>query len=113
MTWARVRRLPNPHRGQRSIERGYASDQQEPVSTHQLFLRAAWPRALGIPLELGGFAFVSLLDGSALTQLSATYHVSDGWTVALYGSANVGGRRTEHDSFPQLLGAIVELTLFL
>jgi hypothetical protein len=92
--------------------RGYANDQQEPVSTHQLFLRAAWPRALGLPLELGGFAFVSLLDGSALTQLSATYHLSDGWTVALYGSANVGGRRTEHGSFPQRLGAIVELTWF-
>ena len=93
--------------------RGYANDQQEPVSRHQLFLRAAWPKALGVPLELGGFAFVSLLDGSALTQLSATYHLSDGWTVALYGSANVGGRRTEHGSFPQRLGAILELTWFL
>lgn len=93
--------------------RGYASDQQEPVSMHELFLRAAWPRALGLPLELGGFAFVSLLDGSALTQLSATYHLSDGWTVALYGSANIGGRRTEHGSVPQRLGGIVELTWFL
>jgi len=93
--------------------RGYANDQQEPVSTHQLFLRAAWPKALGLPLELGAFAFVSLLDGSALTQLSANYHLSDGWTIAFYGSANVGGRRTEHGSFPQRLGAIVELTWFL
>jgi hypothetical protein len=82
--------------------RGYASDQQEPVSTHQLFLRAAWPRALGIPLELGGFAFVSLLDGSALTQPSATYHVSDGWTVALYGS---GERRRAADRARQLPAA--------
>jgi hypothetical protein len=92
--------------------RGYAADQQEPVSTQQLFLRASWPRALGLPLELGGFAFVSLLDGSALTQLSATYHLSDSWTAALYGSANVGDERTEHGSLPQRLSAIVELTWF-
>jgi hypothetical protein len=93
--------------------RGYANDQQEPVSTHELFLRAVWPKALGLPLELSAFAFVSLFDGSALTQLSANYHLSDGWTLALYGSANAGGGRTEHGSFPQRLGAIVELTRFL
>ncbi|HEY2513407.1 MAG TPA: hypothetical protein VGI39_21205 [Polyangiaceae bacterium] len=92
--------------------RGYANDQQEPVSQHQIFFRASWPRALVPDLELSTFAFVSLLDGSVLSQLSAGYYVSDAWTASAYVSANFGGARTERGSAPQAGNAIVQVTRY-
>jgi hypothetical protein len=95
------------------LVRGYANDQQEPVSQHQMFVRASWPRALVPDLELDAFAFVSLLDGSVLGQLSASYYLSDTWTAAAYLSGNFGGGRTERGSFPQVGNAILQLTRYL
>ena len=92
--------------------RGYASDQQEPLSRHQLFVRASWPRALGPDLELSAFAFISLLDGSALSQLSASYYVSDAWTASGYASANLGSHRSERGSVPQTGNLTLELTRY-
>lgn len=92
--------------------RGYANDQQEPVSKHQLFIRADWPRAFTPDLEFAAFAFVSLLDGSVLSQLSASYYLSDAWTASAYVSGNFGDRRSEHGSLPQRANAIVQLTRY-
>jgi opacity protein-like surface antigen len=93
--------------------RGYASDQQEPVTQQQSFVRVSWPRAFVPDLELTGFAFVSLLDASVLTQLSVNYYVSDAWTASVYVSANVGDSRSERGSSPQRGNAIVQLTRYL
>lgn len=93
--------------------RGYANDQQEPISQHQLFVRASWPRAFVTELELTGFAFVSLLDASVLSQLSANYYLSDAWTASAYVSANFGEGRSERGSFPQRGNAILQITRYL
>jgi hypothetical protein len=104
---------PAPLTGELWFVRGYASDQQEPVSQHQMFVRASWPRALAPELELTAFAFVSLLDGSVLSQLSANYYLSGTWTVSAYVAANLGDGRTERGSFPQRGNAILQLTGYL
>ncbi len=93
--------------------RGYANDQQEPVTQHQAFVRASWPRAFTTELELSAFAFVSLLDGSVLSQVSANYYLSDAWTVSAYGSANLGQGRSERGSFPQRGNVIFQVTRYL
>jgi len=92
--------------------RRYASDQQEPVSRHQVFVRASWPRAVGPNLELSAFAFISLLDGSLLSQLSANYYVSSAWTAEVLASQNIGNSRTERGSFPQRSNLTLELTRY-
>lgn len=93
--------------------RGYATDQQEPTTMHQAFVRAAWPKAFVNELELTGFAFVDILDGSVLTQISARYYASSAWTLAAYGSANIGAVRTERGSFPQRFSAIFAIVYYL
>jgi hypothetical protein len=93
--------------------RGYANDQQEPVTQHEAFVRASWPRALVPELELSAFAFVDLLDASVLTQLSASYYISGAWTASAYGAANLGEGRSERGSLPQRLNAILQLTRYL
>jgi len=93
--------------------RGYANDQQEPVSQHQMFIRVDWPRAFTPHLELSGFAFVSLLDGSVLSQLSASYYLSDAWTASAFVSGNFGDGRTERGSFPERGNLILQLTRYL
>jgi hypothetical protein len=104
---------PAPLTGALWFVRGYASDQQEPVSQHQMFVRASWPRAFTPDLELGAFAFVSLLDGSVLTQLSANYYLSDAWTASAYLSGNFGDARSERGSIPQWGNVILQLTRYL
>ncbi len=93
--------------------RGYANDQQEPLSQHQMFVRASWPRAFTNDLELSAFAFVNLLDGSALSQLSASYYLSDAWTASAYRSADLGDARSERGSFPQRGNVILQVTRYL
>jgi len=93
--------------------RGYASDQLEPATRHQLFLRAAIPKALFDRLEVDGFSFLSLLDGSTLTQLTASYYLSDAWTAAFSASANLGSARSERGSFPQVFSGIFQLVRYL
>jgi len=92
--------------------RGYANDQLEPATRHQLFLRAAIPKAFD-RLELDGFSFVSLADGSTLTQVTASYYLSDAWTAAFSASANLGSARSERGSFPQVVSGILQLVRYL
>ena len=92
--------------------RGYATAQQEPVTRHAVFLRADWPDALVSHLELSGFAFVNLYDGSVLTQLAANYYVSRAWTVSAYVSASIGGAHSEYGSLPVASSAILQVARY-
>ena len=93
--------------------RGYANDQLEPVTRHQIFVRADWPKAFVDHLELTGFVFTSLADGSTLSQITASYYLSDAWTAALSLGANLGTARSERGSFPQATSGIAELVRYL
>ncbi len=92
--------------------RGYASDQQEPLTRQQVFLRADWVDAFTTDLELTAFAYVNLYDGSSLTQLAASYYLSNAWTIGGYLSANLGNKRSERGSFAQTGSAIVQLVRY-
>lgn len=92
--------------------RGFAAAEQQPLTRHQAFLRADWQDAFVVHLELTALAFVNLYDGSTLAQLSASYDVSDAWTVRAYVSANIGGARSERGSAPQAASAILQLVRY-
>jgi hypothetical protein len=92
--------------------RGFANAEQQPLTRHQAFLRADWPDAFVPHLELTALAFVNLYDGSKLTQLSASYDLSDAWTFRAYISANIGGSRSERGSVPQAGSAILQLVRY-
>jgi hypothetical protein len=81
--------------------RGYALDQQDPLTRHSVFLRADWVDALIRHLEVTGFVNTDLYDGSNLLQIGADYYVSNSWTVGLQASANVGSPRSDFGSLPQ------------
>ena len=93
--------------------RGYASDQLEPATMHQAFVRVAWPKAIVDHLELDGIAFVSLVDGSTLAQATASYYLSDAWTAALSASGNLGSARSERGSLPVMASAVLGLVRYL
>ena len=92
--------------------RGYANDQQEPVSQHQLFARFAWPRFLSPDFEVDGFAFVGLIDGSVLSQLSFSDYLSRDWTLAAFISANFGAPRSERGSVPEAATLTLQITRY-
>jgi hypothetical protein len=92
--------------------RGYASDQLEPASQHNAFVRVAWPNAALDNLEVDAFAFVNLRDASTLTQATAAYATSDRWTFALSLSAAIGISRSERGSLPQSSSAIIEIVCY-
>lgn len=92
--------------------RGYANDQQEPVSQHQLFARLAWPRFLSPDFEVDGVAFVGLIDGSVLSQLSFSDYLSKDWTLAAFISVNFGAPRSERGSFPQAATLTLQITRY-
>jgi hypothetical protein len=89
--------------------RGFANDQQQPWVRQHVFVRADWSDAFIAHLELSGFAFVNLYDGSTLTQLAASYYLSDAWTLGAYASASLGASRSEFGSSPQAAGFILQL----
>jgi hypothetical protein len=89
--------------------RAYANDQQQPWTRQQIFLRGDWTDAFVSDLELSGFAAVNLYDGSSLAQLSASYYLSDQWTIGAYLSANLGSLRSERGSFAQAGSATLQL----
>ncbi len=93
--------------------RGYASDQLEPASRHNAFVRVAWPNAGLDDLEVDAFAFVNLRDGSTLTQAAASYALSDRWSFTLSLSANLGTPQSERGSLPQVSSAIAALACYL
>ena len=92
--------------------RGYVSDQQMPITQHQLFVRADAMDAFVEHLELGGFSLIDLEDGSALAQLYANYNVSDNWTVGTYVSAYLGGARSEWGSYSRETSVIFQVARY-
>jgi hypothetical protein len=92
--------------------RSYALDQQEPISTHSVFLRADWADAIVPHLELTGFATVDLHDGSSFAQASATYDLSNSWRIGALAATNLGRRRTDQGSLPQAASVIFKLARY-
>ncbi len=92
--------------------RAYAGDRQQPITQHQIFLRADATDAFIDNLELGGFSETDLYDGSSLAQLYASYNVSDNWNVGAYVSANLGGAHSEWGSFSREDSAIFQVVRY-
>ncbi len=92
--------------------RAYASEQQEPVSEHALFLRADWVDAFIPKLELTAFVNIDLFDGSSFAQLESDYYLSNAWTVGALMAANPGTRRSEYGSLPAAASVLVKLARY-
>lgn len=93
--------------------RRYAKDQQEPLTSHELFVRADLARCLVRDLQLGALAVIDLLDGSTLAQLSANYSINDVLTVSAFATASLGDRASDYGSLPQALSGSLQLTWYL
>jgi hypothetical protein len=92
--------------------RAYASDWQEPLQRHAVFLRMDWVDFLVPKLELTGFALADAQDGSTLLQLSADYARSDYWTFGVIATATTGGKRSNFGSLPQASGILFKATRY-
>ena len=88
--------------------RGYAADQQQPLTQQEVFLRADWTDAFVTNLEITAFTFVNIYNGSTLSQLSANYYLSSAWTIGAYATATLGGGRTQYGSQPQARSIIAQ-----
>jgi hypothetical protein len=86
--------------------REYALDRLEPMSRHGLFVRLDWLDALFFHLELSGFVNLDIYDGSTLAQVSASYTLADVWAFGALVSANIGNRRSDFGSLPQLVSGV-------
>lgn len=94
--------------------RGWASDQQQPMARHQLFVRADWVEPFIIEhLDINAFVMTDLHDGSSLGQLAASYDLSDNWSIAAYFGGSIGGRRTEWGSLGNAATATVQIQRYL
>ena len=101
-----------PVTGELWYVRGFAAAEQQPMTRQQVFLRAAWPDAFVVHLELTALAFVNLYDGSTLAQLAASYDVSDAWTLRAFIAANIGGARSERGSMPQAWSVVLQVVRY-
>ena len=81
--------------------RGYASDRQEPMQRHSVFLRADWVDFLVPKLELTGFVLADAQDGSTFMQLEADYARTDFWSFGFLAGGTTGGRRSNFGSLPR------------
>lgn len=92
--------------------RAYASDRQEPLQRHGVFLRMDWVDFLVPKLELTGFALADARDGSTLLQLSADYARSDTWSFGVLATATTGGKRSNFGSLPQASSILFKATRY-
>lgn len=92
--------------------RSYAVFRQDPAARHRLFIRVAWNDAIVQHLDLTGFSLVDFGDGSATSQITASYPVSDTWSVSALVSANTGKRRSEFGSLPEAAKGILQLVRY-
>jgi hypothetical protein len=112
------RRRPGPKSSQGFVSqelwyvRGYASDFQEPLYRHGIFLRADQADFLVPKLELTGFALADAGDGSALMQLEASYSASDHWTFGVLAGGTTGGRRSDFGSLPRAASVLFKATRY-
>jgi len=94
--------------------RGYASDQQDPISQHQMFARVDWSEPFQIEhLDVNGFVMTSIEDGSCLGQFAVGYDLSDNWSVGAYFGGSTGGARSEWGSLRDAASATVQVTRYL
>ncbi len=92
--------------------RAYASDRQEPLQRHAVFLRMDWVDFLVPKLELTGFALADAGDGSALLQLAADYARTDSWSFGVLATATTGGKRSNFGSLPQASSILFKATRY-
>jgi hypothetical protein len=92
--------------------RGYAGEQQEPVTRQSVFLRAYWQNALVKNLTLSAFVLNDLHDGSSLAQGSVDYYLSSRWTVGAIIDVIRGARQSDFGSLPQRGSALFKVTKF-
>lgn len=92
--------------------RSYASDQQEPISRHSLFLRADQVDAFIPRLELTGFINTDLYDGSSLVQVEADYYLSNDWTIGGLIIGDLGRKHSDFGSLPQGGSALFKLARY-
>ena len=93
--------------------RGYASAEQQPMSRHQIFLRADWQDAFVTDLDLSCISFVNLTDGSGMAQFAAGYNISDAWSIGAYVGGTFGGKRSEWGSLSGSGSAIFQVVRYL
>jgi hypothetical protein len=94
--------------------RSYAGDRQDPISQHEVFVRADWVEPFHIlHADLNAYVMTNLVDGSSTGQLGASYDFSDYWSVAAFFSATTGGQRSEWGSLRQSTSAIVQIVRYL
>jgi hypothetical protein len=92
--------------------RGYASDRQEPIQQHSIFLRADWVDAFVPKLELTGFVLADARDGSALLQVEASYARTDLWSFGVLAGGTTGGRRSNFGSLPREASILFKATRY-
>jgi hypothetical protein len=92
--------------------RAYASDFQEPLYRHGIFLRGDWVDFLVPKLELTGFVLADAGDGSTLYQLEAEYSASDHWTFGVLAGGTTGGRRSDFGSLPRAASVLFKATRY-
>ena len=109
----RGRNVASPIAAELWYVRGYAQDQQDPISRHSIFLRADWVDSLVPNLELTAFVNEDLYDGSGLFQLTADYYLSDHWTVGGLVSTNFGKARSDFGSLPQAASFLIKVARYL
>lgn len=80
--------------------RSYAVDQQEPLTREAVFLRVSWTDAFVRDLELSGLVSSSQYDDSNLAQVTASYYLSNHWTIGALGTLTAGSARSEQGSLP-------------
>lgn len=92
--------------------RDFAADRQEPTARRQIFIRAAANDAFVRDLDISTFAFEDIHDQSVFTQLSASYHISDLYTVSLLLSKTFGGLKTEYGALPTMSSETVQIVRY-
>ena len=92
--------------------RAYASDRQEPIQRHSVFLRADWVDAFVPKLELTGFVLADARDGSALWQAEANYARTDLWSFGVLAGGTTGGKRSNFGSLPRGGSLVVKATRY-
>ena len=94
------------------LVRGYASELQEPLQRHAVFLRADWVDFLLPKLELTAFTLVDMRDGSSIMQLEATYARTDLWSFGILAGGTIGGRRSNFGSLPSAANILFGATRY-
>jgi hypothetical protein len=93
--------------------RQFASDQQEPLMQHEIFLRFDWQDIIPSKLNVAGVTFVCPYDASVLSQVSAQYFISRNWTLGLYIGCTVGSAGSVNGSLPWSASGVFQIVRYL